>query len=72
MTTDNEEREYTVTAKVTISITKTVSASSAEAAKEAAKALAMPGLCHPCASGDEETWDIGYLDGEACHITVEE
>ena len=76
MTTDNEEREYTVTAEVTIGVFKRVRARSAEEAKSKAEEFGVPGLCHYCSSagrGHDDSWQLSDgLSGEACNIEVEE
>ena len=75
MATKKTMREFTVRAKVTISVTKRVRATSAEEAKDIADALVVPGLCHQCSRAgedDAEAWELGGLDGEPVNVTVEE
>ena len=69
------EREYTITAELTISVSKRVRASSEAEAIAKGNNLGMPGLCHECdnaGNDDDETWEIGGLDGEPCNIEVQE
>ena len=75
MATDNEEREFTVTAEVTIGVFKRVMARSQAEAQEKAEALGLPGLCWSCSGAgkdSEDAWQIDGLDGEPCNIEVEE
>ena len=75
MSNDKTMRTFKVRAEVTIGVTKRVRATSAEEAKDIAESLSMPGLCHVCdgaGADDEESWEIGGLDGEPVNVTVEE
>jgi hypothetical protein len=68
-------KEYTVRAELTISVTKRVRATSAEEAKDIADALVLTGLCHACehaGDDDEDSWELGALDGEPLNVSVEE
>ena len=66
---------WNVKAEVTISIRGTVEAETEAEAIEQAEDLMMPDLCHSCTrqhQADDETWDVGELDGSAQKIAAKE
>jgi hypothetical protein len=53
-------KTYVFIANATISVATRVEAESLEAAIEESKSRGMQGLCHQCASGDEDrVWSVG-------------
>lgn len=68
------ERDYEVTAEVTISVSKTIRAGSLEEAQAKAEELRMPSLCWTCASAGEDdrrSWELGgEFDGDAKNVRV--
>jgi hypothetical protein len=72
---EGEEREFTVTAWVSIGLCKKVRARSAEEALDKANELSVPGLCHQCESSgerDEDAWVLNGLNDAPMDVSVEE
>lgn len=67
-----QKKRFMVVAEMTISVSVYVDAESEEEASALAEKAPIQTFCHQCASGADDEWSAGELDGEPTIIEITE